>query len=676
MYLLYAKNISKSYRTSRGEHRALRRCTIPFPAHGLIAIEGKSGSGKSTLLNVLLGIEKPSTGRVYFQGGPASKPGAPLVAAHASMVFQHYNLIDGLSALDNVALPGKMRHIPRSKAKGLLERFGLDAVRDKDVKVLSGGEKQRVAICRALMNDPAIVFADEPTGALDEKNSLLVMDTLKEVSKSRLVVLVSHNHPLVERYADAVIHIADGKVSGKLQRIPLERRKQKRTRHSSSWLGTFFLRNMKRNLFKDTMCFLSGVVGFLSLLMSFGYLQGNMPAMEKEQTKTLHCLNARLSRRSVVDLPGSTLTLVKKTTPSEDETMDVLEGVGECTLSDNYEYFFPSVMPFSFEGEAEEPCLFCPLLDITLEKHGRNLVTWGEPPEGINFDECVVNEEFVAKYGVRTRGGGIEVSQRSVVTYEGKQNEIFVEGHFTVKAVVRELSFLNVPRVYYSSPMLGRRLASIDVSNENGDSVDLRELVANAEPDSAYGSYSRLVFLRDPSCLPALFERIQRMGDGEYELTSEAYSLWQSYASLSKAFSSSLGLFVGLAFVGLALILGMASYSSFVLAKKESALLTVLGAKGGEILSIFVFEAMVLCAGSMLLSFGLSPLLQRFLNEILRQKFDIPGLIAIPYREFLGVPFLVFFALLLFSLMLGFLSSIIPVAINRHIPLAEELRDE
>lgn len=676
MYLLSARHISKHYIVDHRKAYALRPCSIAFPEKGFIAIEGKSGSGKSTLLNVLSGIETSSSGAVFYQGKRTSKDKEPLVAKHAGMIFQHYNLIDGISVLDNVALPGNMRGAKRKKAKELLQRFHLSHLASRDVKNLSGGEKQRVAICRALINDPPILFADEPTGALDEANSITVMECLKEIAKERLVIMVSHNHALVQRYAEAILWIADGAISGRLPHAPLRQARKEKHRHSSSWLGNFVFRNIKRNAFKDAMCFLSGVVGFLSLLMSFGYIQGNMPAMEKEQEHTLSFLSAEISKRTVIELPGSTLSLVKKTLPSFKEVRDVLEDIGDYELCDNYSYFFPSAMPFEVEGEMKEPCSFLPLWDITLKQHGLDRLIWGEAPEGLAFNECVINQEFLDKYGDGIKGQEIFVSQRSVATYKGKQNEVFVEARLEVKGVVKEFGFLNVPKVYYSYPKLQEALSQIDFVDELGDSIDIVSFVEACEPDSVYGSYSRLLFFASAEEVTRLFAKLDAGIDEGYEIASSPYTLRNSFSSLSSAFVSSLCLFVGLAFVGLALILGMASFSSFVSGRKESALLTVLGAKRVEINAIFVFESMLVCAGSAALSLLFAPLLQSFLNGLLAKKFDVNGLIAIPFQRFMGVPLLVPLALLLGASLLAFLSSSIPLFIHRRLPLVEELRDE
>ena len=680
MPLLSARSIAKRYSTASGGFYALRKTSLSFPSRGLIAIKGKSGSGKSTLLNILAGIENPSQGRVFLHGEDISRKGRPLLGHEAAMIFQHYNLIDGDTVFQNVSLPLSIKGEGPKKAKELLNQFGLWPLKDKDVRTLSGGEKQRVAICRALTGDPEILFADEPTGALDEQNSSLVMDALRVVSSSRLVLMVSHNEDLIARYADAVIEIVDGRIiSSTLEKPPQEVSPKKKThrRAGGRWVLRFLGKNIRQNLGKDAMCFLSGTLGFAALLLSFGFLVGNLPAMEAEQEKTLTYLSASISKRSVVEIPGSALSLVKQSRPSEEEAAASLAEIEDVGITTDYGYFFSSNLPFTCGDTTYEPVALSPLYDITLQEHGASLWQQGEMPKTNDFSSCVVNEEFIKHYGRALIGETVSFSSRSVVTYQGKQNEVFVDAHWRVAGVVREFAFLNVPRVYYSYQGLFDALMNIEVSGETGESTNLVAVAEEAAADSPYGNFSRLLFLHDVKDVHALHELIDRKALGEeLEIQASSYSLRQSFLSLSSAFTSSLSLFVGIAMVGLALILGMASYSSLVAGRKQNAILSVLGAGGGSILSIYVFEAMVLCVGSSLTALLISPLLQEILNRLLYREFDIARLIAIPYQQYLGIPFLLVIGLVLAAALLGLLSSIVPLAIHHKMPIAEELRDE
>ena len=201
MSIFLLEKISKIFKTGSGDFYALKDVSISFPSTGLISIVGKSGSGKSTLLNILLGIEKPSSGVLKFNGKQINKMSDKAFSKYhlndVSMVFQHYNIFSELSAKENVMLPLLMKGYSKSKADKIVTKyfndFSLDYLIGQKASLLSGGEKQRIAILRAIVTSPKVILCDEPTGALDSKNSLAIMEMLKELSKKILVVHVSHN---------------------------------------------------------------------------------------------------------------------------------------------------------------------------------------------------------------------------------------------------------------------------------------------------------------------------------------------------------------------------------------------------------------------------------------------------------------------------------------------------
>ena len=673
MALLSAKGIYKQYCS----FYALRPCDLSFPSKGLFAIKGKSGSGKSTLLNLLSGIERPNGGNVFLRGQDIAGLKHTLLGHEAAMVFQHYNLIEGESALYNAALPSLMGGKGMGKAKSLLKQFGLGPLMRKNVSRLSGGERQRVAICRALVNDPDILFADEPTGALDERNSVEVMEALAFIAKSRLVLFVSHNEELIQRYAQGVVEIRDGRVaSSTVSKEKETAPKKKRFGHSPLWTGRFVWRNLKKNWLKDLTCFAAGMTGFCSVVLSVGFFVGNGPAFAEEQSHTLFYPCATISKRTEIEVPGSNLTLVQKKRPSKDDVaLRLGEGI-DVYVADDYSYFFPGMMTFGYRELQQEPTLFQPLLDFSLSWHGLDMVQQGRRPNGGSLSECLVNEEFATKFGTDCLGETLSLSARSTVTFNGKQNEVFVEAKMVIVGIVREFAFLNSPRVYYSYQALGDRLKNLFVEDDEGGRETVADLVEIAPDDSPYANYDRLLFLGDEPSVNKLFSLIEEGVVDELEIVSQAQSLRASFDGLSSAFTSSLGLFVGIALVGLAMILGMSSLSSYVSGRKEAAVLRVLGAKGGEIYSIYMVEAALLCVASAVASIALVPLLQRILNALLRQKFDVSNLIRVPLWEYAGVSFFLPLVLIGAALFLGLFASLIPMVVNKGAPIAVELRDE
>ena len=237
MELIKTVNISKLYKVENKDNYALKDFSFEFPSSGLFGVVGKSGSGKSTLLNMISLLDKPSSGDVYFNNENVSKwPNKRKNLFHnkdMGMVFQHYNLIETENVLFNIMLPflitGGSEKEGKKKAISLLE--SIDYRKDlyqQTVSNLSGGEKQRVAILRALINDPQFILADEPTGALDSRNSEVIMKMLKDISKTKLVIMVAHNIKLVEKYADKIITLKDGNLIETKEEPTLKRKRGRR----------------------------------------------------------------------------------------------------------------------------------------------------------------------------------------------------------------------------------------------------------------------------------------------------------------------------------------------------------------------------------------------------------------------------------------------------------------
>ncbi|MCR5308920.1 MAG: ABC transporter ATP-binding protein, partial [Bacilli bacterium] len=217
--MLSIKNLTKIYRI-RGANQvlALNNVSIDFPERGLIFVLGKSGCGKSTLLNLIGGLEKPTSGEIVINGKSTkhfkNKDFDFYRNTYIGFVFQEYNLINNLSIEDNISislqLQGKKPN--RNDVEETLKLVGLEELENRLPEELSGGQKQRIAIARALIKKPKIILADEPSGSLDSVSGKQVFDLLKELSKDRLVIVVSHDEDFANKYADRIINLKDGKI--------------------------------------------------------------------------------------------------------------------------------------------------------------------------------------------------------------------------------------------------------------------------------------------------------------------------------------------------------------------------------------------------------------------------------------------------------------------------------
>lgn len=218
--ILEAKQLEKQYTIGDEQVKILQSVSLKIETGEFVVISGSSGGGKTTLLTLLSGLDRPSSGEVILAGQKISQMSedalAPVRNKLIGFVFQAFYLVPSLTAFENVTFPAELNKDPnaKDKATALLKRVGLWQRRGNYPSQLSGGEKQRVAICRALINEPAIVFADEPTGNLDSKNSEEIMSILRDLHQERntTFLLATHSKELSNQ-AERIIHLHDGRVS-------------------------------------------------------------------------------------------------------------------------------------------------------------------------------------------------------------------------------------------------------------------------------------------------------------------------------------------------------------------------------------------------------------------------------------------------------------------------------
>lgn len=216
--MLTIKNIYKSYGLKDSKYSVLKDINLSFRPNEFVAILGPSGSGKTTLLNILGGLDQYDSGDLIINGKSTKKfkdkDWDSYRNKSVGFIFQSYNLISHISILSNVEMCLTLRNtsksVARKKAIEALERVGLKDHIHKKPNQLSGGQMQRVAIARALVNNPDIILADEPTGALDSKTSTQIMELIKDISKDKLVIMVTHNENLADIYASRIIKLSDG----------------------------------------------------------------------------------------------------------------------------------------------------------------------------------------------------------------------------------------------------------------------------------------------------------------------------------------------------------------------------------------------------------------------------------------------------------------------------------
>ena len=220
--MIKLENVNKFfYKHKKNQIHVINNTSLILEDKGMVALLGPSGCGKTTLLNVIGGLDKIDSGKIYINGERISKRSISKVDkirnVNIGYIFQDYYLVNNMTVYDNVALVLKINGIKdkdeiSKRVNYVLEKVGMYRYRNRYANMLSGGERQRVGIARAIVKDPSIIIADEPTGNLDSKNTIEIMNIIKAISKDRLVILVTHETELADFYADRIIKIEDGKI--------------------------------------------------------------------------------------------------------------------------------------------------------------------------------------------------------------------------------------------------------------------------------------------------------------------------------------------------------------------------------------------------------------------------------------------------------------------------------
>lgn len=281
--MLELKGIKKSYNTNDFNQVALENINLTFRKNEFVSILGPSGSGKTTLLNIIGGLDNYTEGNLIINGkttkGFKDKNWDSYRNTFIGFIFQNYNLINHISVYKNVEMALTLSGINIKKRRKLvihaLRKVGLENHAYKKPSELSGGQMQRVAIARALVNDPNIILADEPTGALDSKTSIQIMELIKEISKDKLVIMVTHNDDLAKKYSTRIIKLKDGKVQddtnpldkGKINNSVYKIRKTKMSFFSAITLSLNNLKTKKGSTILTAFASSIGIIG-LALILS------------------------------------------------------------------------------------------------------------------------------------------------------------------------------------------------------------------------------------------------------------------------------------------------------------------------------------------------------------------------------------------------------------------------
>ena len=361
--MLRLEKITKEYITGDSKVEALKGISLQFRKSEFVSILGQSGCGKTTLLNIIGGLDKYTTGDLVINGKSTKefkdRDWDSYRNHSVGFVFQSYNLIPHQNILSNVelalTLSGVSKKERRKRAVEALKQVGLGDQLNKKPNQLSGGQMQRVAIARALVNDPEIILADEPTGALDTKTSVQIMEILKKISKDRLIIMVTHNPDLAEKYSSRIIKILDGKITDDSNPYSVEEEeKEDRTSKANSKVSMNFLtalslslNNLMTKKGRTILTSFAGSIGIIGIALILSLSSGMQAYINRVEEDTLSSYPITVQEETI-DMASMMTSLMGETEETEHEegkvyskniVNDMLSTISTKIQSNNLEEF-------------------------------------------------------------------------------------------------------------------------------------------------------------------------------------------------------------------------------------------------------------------------------------------------------------------------------------------------
>ena len=343
--MLELKNVVKEYPAGDGKIVALKGIDLQFRKSEFVSILGRSGCGKTTMLNIIGGLDQYTSGDLIINGTSTKdfkdRDWDSYRNHSIGFVFQSYNLIPHQTVLQNVelalTLSGVSKSERRQRAKQALEQVGLGNQINKKPNQMSGGQMQRVAIARALVNNPDIILADEPTGALDTETSVQVMEILKEISKDRLIIMVTHNPELASRYSSRIIKMLDGEIiddsmplsdeeveAARRQDEEAKKNRSQKDKKPSMSFGTSFMLSLK-NLFtkkgRTLLTAFAGSIGIIGIALILSISNGTTTYIDEVQENALASYPITIESSSV-DLSSLMMTFMNVNNSERNHDLD------------------------------------------------------------------------------------------------------------------------------------------------------------------------------------------------------------------------------------------------------------------------------------------------------------------------------------------------------------------
>ncbi len=648
--LIKINHLSYSYQ----DKKVLNDISVTFPDSGFIVILGKSGSGKTTFLSLLCHTLPLKEGTI--EGNDRDK---------ISYVFQSPLLLPYMDVKDNIAFGLLLKDeidVDR-KVKEVLKQVDLEDYEKRDVTTLSGGEKMRVSLARSLILDKDIIILDEPTGQLDENSSKAIYSILKEISKSKLVIMVSHDEENSFQIADRLYELEQGtlvlrtenKVGSSSKRN--QKQEEKKGRHISfrkalSLQFQYLKSKRKRILISSLFLILNLALVYFSLS-----IKKNLPSFLTSLSKEYYGYETLKIKEKVKIAQEGHLTLERYVIPDK-ETREKFQMI---SIYPSLDYFLPSTREISLNG-IDEDCSFFPVFN-----HDQTRIANGRTAQ--NEKEVVVNSSFVSAFGGSVLNSQIHFSYQVAFPVKEIEMEEIVSFDYTFRIVgiCKEKKLLNNPTVYYDYQSMKDYISQMKLektSKEYESDVYLSSyLDIDKYSEEDYLSHELLLYTHDVSSIVSTTKN-----DESLKITNQAITMETSALEVMYSLLKVVALFLGLNLLGAFLSEFLVIYSLYVDNIRFFALISVLeNPKGNKRVLIFALSVLFFLLDSILLLFSVSAisvLLDSILNRLLYPSF------------FHGVIFSYLILLFLLVFIVSVLSSFLALRKIKEDEVKEQLEGE
>lgn len=698
--LLELKNVTKQFKIDKfNSFNALENVRLGFNRGEFVAILGPSGSGKSTLLNIIAGLDKLSSGDLIIDNNKTTKYKAKnwdlYRKNNIGFVFQQFNLISHLTALENVEIPmslsGLSKKKRRKRALELLEKVGIDNKRAMHLPdELSGGQKQRVAIARALANNPDIILADEPTGALDSKTGIIIMDLLKEICHDKLIIMVTHNEKLAKEYANRIVKMSDGIVQS--DEIVYENEdvvsndtlKKKNKTMPFSEAFKLSLRNMKKKLGRVLMTAIAGAIGICGITLVLGLSNGANIFIDDQLV--------RFGSSNVLDVSKNI---------KDGKDLKKVENINEFDfLSENDNFVaIREKLPVNGSWKVNNTSLDTQVNALSDAKNQEFIKKYLEG----NLPKEDTNEILINKSLARNALDALNINKEEYskilnkeITYDLNSLGINKTINFKVVGIIDEID-IDQAYLYYDYKYMDNYLNNTKIFNKS-----LKELLTQEK-----GNFE--VIIKDSSKLVNfrnwVYDHENINSSSVVSINSNSNSVMSSMlnnkeginiSSFALLFHSAFSMIINvvqlvmMAFLIVALIvssilIAIVLFSSVLERKTEIGILKAIGARKKDIIRVFNSEAILIGIFSAIIgivaAFCLVPIAERVITNL--TGYDFINVIKIPlsnninlFGVDLTIPLFSIVGLIIISALIALIAGYLPSRKATKLQVIDALRDE